>query len=57
LLERDNLTYEYAPGAGVAYRLLNFKVSYDYTRTESYLGEEVLRHNMILVLLMIIMIL
>ncbi len=45
LLSVDNLIYEYAPGAGISYRLVNFKTSYDYTRTESTLGADLLNHK------------
>lgn len=45
LVTENNITYEYSPGAGVAYRILNFKISYDYTYIETTMGEETLKHK------------
>jgi hypothetical protein len=45
LVTENNITYEYSPGAGVAYRLVNFKLSYDYTYIETTMGDDSLRHK------------
>lgn len=43
----DNITHEYTPGIGLGYRNAEFGISYDYSRTESTRGEDILSHTYI----------
>ncbi|MDR2431318.1 MAG: hypothetical protein LBD99_03585, partial [Candidatus Margulisbacteria bacterium] len=45
LASANNVTYEYTPGIGLACRYTEFRLRYDYKKTESAQGEKSLRHK------------
>jgi hypothetical protein len=45
LVSENNITYEYAPGAGISCRYTAFRAKYDYKKTESVQGDKTLRHQ------------
>lgn len=45
LVSKNNITYEYAPGAGFSCRYTAFRLHYDYKKIESVLGEKNLKHQ------------